>query len=108
MKRGLSVTIFLLMFSLFATIAFSDTSRGKIDPKKEFEKHCAVCHPDGQNTINARKPLNRKSLAANGIKSTKDIVAKMRNPGPGMTRFDEKTIPDKEANEIAKYILKTF
>jgi cytochrome c6 len=32
----------------------------------------------------------------------------MRNPGQGMTTFDEKTIPDKEAKEIADYILKTF
>jgi cytochrome c6 len=32
----------------------------------------------------------------------------MRNPGPGMTTFDEKTIPDKQAKEIAEYILKSF
>lgn len=93
---------------LFATNALSDTSGGKFDAKQEFEKHCAVCHPDGQNTINADKPLSKKSMAARGIKSAKDIVAKLRNPGPGMPRFDEKAIPDKEAKEIAEYILKTF
>jgi cytochrome c6 len=32
----------------------------------------------------------------------------MRNPGPGMTKFDKKTISDKEARAIADYILKTF
>jgi hypothetical protein len=32
----------------------------------------------------------------------------MRNPGQGMTQFDEKTIPDKDAKEIGGYILKTF
>jgi cytochrome c6 len=32
----------------------------------------------------------------------------MRNPGPGMTAFDEKTIPDTDAKEIAEYVLKTF
>jgi cytochrome c6 len=32
----------------------------------------------------------------------------MRNPGPGMNRFDAKTISDKDAKEIAEYILKTF
>ncbi|MBP2679434.1 MAG: cytochrome c, class, partial [Deltaproteobacteria bacterium] len=36
------------------------------------------------------------------------IVGKMRNPGPGMTRFDTKTISDKDAKEIAQYILKAF
>jgi len=52
--------------------------------------------------------LNKKALAANGIKSEKDIVGKMRNPGPGMTKFDAKAVPDKEATAIAKYILTTF
>jgi cytochrome c6 len=32
----------------------------------------------------------------------------MRNPGPGMTKFDEKIISTKEAQAIAEYILKTF
>jgi len=32
----------------------------------------------------------------------------MRSPGPGMTKFDAKTIPDKEAKAIADYILRTF
>jgi cytochrome c6 len=32
----------------------------------------------------------------------------MRNPGPGMTKFEASTIPDKDAMEIARYILKTF
>ena len=37
-----------------------------------------------------------------------DIVAKMRNPGPGMTKFEKKDVSDKEARAIAEYILKTF
>jgi cytochrome c6 len=32
----------------------------------------------------------------------------MRKPGPGMTPFDEKTIPDRTARAIAEYILETF
>jgi cytochrome c6 len=32
----------------------------------------------------------------------------MRNPGPGMTKFDEKTLPQKDAKAIAEYIHKTF
>lgn len=80
----------------------------KIDAKQEFEKHCAVCHPNGGNIVNAQKTLARKSLEANGVKGVKGVVAKMRNPGPGMTAFDEKTISAKEATAIAEYILKTF
>jgi cytochrome c6 len=32
----------------------------------------------------------------------------MRNPGPGMNAFDQKTISDAKAKDIATYILKTF
>jgi len=31
-----------------------------------------------------------------------------RNPGQGMNRFDEATIPEKDAMSIAEYVLNTF
>ena len=93
----------------FATAGLADTKKGaKIDGVKEFKEHCAVCHPNGGNIINPKKPLNKKSMAANNVKTAKDVVNKMRNPGPGMNKFDAKTISDKEAKAIADYILKTF
>ncbi len=52
--------------------------------------------------------LHEKDLKAHGITNASQIVGKMRNPGPGMTKFDKKTISDKDANKIAKYLLKTF
>jgi mono/diheme cytochrome c family protein len=73
-----------------------------------FKQHCAVCHPDGGNIINAKKPLNRKALAANNITKPEDIVKNMRNPGPGMNKFDEATVSDKDATAIAEYVLNTF
>jgi len=109
MKKTLIAPVILLVVCLSATAGLCDTKKGeKIDGKKEFEEHCAVCHPNGGNTINAQKPLNRKSLKNNGVKSVKDVVGKIRNPGPGMAKFDEKTISNKEAKAIADYILKTF
>lgn len=109
MKKSCVSTAVMLVICLSAATGFCDTKKGeKIDGKKEFEKHCAVCHPNGGNTINAKKPLNSKSLKANGVKSAKDIIALMRNPGPGMTKFDLKTISNPEAKAIAEYILKTF
>ncbi len=109
MKKSFVTTAILLAVCLSAASGFCDTKKGeKIDGKKEFEEHCAVCHPNGGNTINAMKPLSRKSLRTNGIKSAQDIIAKIRNPGPGMTRFDEKTISNKEAKAVAEYILKAF
>ena len=109
MMNGLSTFSALLAICLSATVAFADTGkRGEIDGKKEFEEHCAVCHKDGGNMINSAKTLSEKDREANGVKSAEDIIGKMRNPGPGMTQFDEKTISDEEARAIADYILKTF
>lgn len=109
MKKTLAVTVALLSLSMLATPGFSETKKGeKAGGKQTFEKLCASCHPNGGNIVNPKKPLGKKSLAANGIKSEKDLVAKMRNPGPGMSKFDAKTVPDKEAAAIANYILTTF
>ena len=73
-----------------------------------FKQHCFTCHPDGGNVINPQKTLHKKDREANGVKTAADIVGKMRNPGPGMTKFDEQTIPDADAREIAEYVLKTL
>jgi cytochrome c6 len=73
-----------------------------------FKQNCAICHVDGGNIVNAQKPLHKKEREANGVKSAADIIKRMRNPGPGMTMFDEKTISNKDAHKIAEYILKTF
>ncbi len=73
-----------------------------------FKQHCFPCHPDGGNVINPQRTLHKKDREANGVKTATDIVDKMRNPGPGMTKFDEQTIPDADAREIAEYVAKTF
>jgi len=75
---------------------------------KLFQQHCAACHPNGGNIIKPAMTLHKKDLDAHGVKTAKDIVGKMRNPGPGMTRFDVKTVSDKDAKEIAEYILKAY
>ena len=109
MKKGLIAAVALLAVGSFATAGLADTKKGaKIDGAKEFKEHCAVYHPNGGNIINPKKPLDKKTLAANNLKTAKDIINNMRNPGPGMTKFDAKTISDKEAKAIADYIQKTF
>jgi cytochrome c6 len=82
---------------------------GKMSPGEEaFERHCYVCHPKGGNVITPAKALKNKVLEENGVLTRDDIIRKMRNPGPGMRKFDEETIPDETAKAIAEYILKTF
>ena len=73
-----------------------------------FQANCAVCHPNGGNIINPAKTLHQKDRFANNVKTADDIVKKMRNPGPGMTKFDETAISDKDAHTIAEYVIKTF
>lgn len=90
----------LLLFA--ATTATAETGEAL------FKKHCAVCHPDGGNIINANKTLKASDLKKNGVKGAAGIVKSMRTPGTGMTKFDKKTISDKDAKAIAAYILKAF
>lgn len=78
------------------------------DGQDLFQQYCAVCHPGGGNIINPNKGLDGKSLAANGISTAGDIVATMRQPGPGMSRFEKDLLSDREAGLIAEYILETY
>ncbi|HEY5973604.1 MAG TPA: c-type cytochrome [Geobacteraceae bacterium] len=107
MKKTFVKTASLLGVIALATPVLAD-GKGKINAKKEFEEHCAMCHADGGNNVNPDKTLKKADREKNGIKKWQDIVAKMRNPGPGMTKFEKKDVSDKEARAIAEYILKTF
>ena len=73
-----------------------------------FKEHCAVCHPDGGNIVNPKRTLHKKDREANKVNTKTEIVGLMRKPGPGMSVFDVKILPDRDAHEIAEYILKTF
>jgi len=73
-----------------------------------FKERCAACHPNGGNVISPKKTLHGGVLAENGITTPDDIINKMRNPGPGMARFDQATIPDADARLIAEYVLATY
>jgi cytochrome c6 len=95
-------------FCLLITVNMSQADGKKISGEKEFKEHCAICHPDGGNIVNPQKTLHKKDLDANGIKKADDIIKKMRDPGPGMTRFDKKTVSDKEAKSIADFVLQSL
>lgn len=73
-----------------------------------FNQYCVACHPGGGNVINSKKTLHNSDLTANNITKPEGIIAIMRNPGPGMPKFDSEKIPDNFAEKLAEYILKTF
>jgi len=103
------VAFVAMLFTVFSLSGTRTVTAAKASPgERLFVKNCAVCHANGKNIINPAKTLHRKILELNGVKKPADIVDKMRHPGPGMTRFDEKTIPDRDAKAIAEYVLKTF
>jgi cytochrome c6 len=102
-----AVTV-VTMVCLYGLVGFAGADQKGKSAEAEFKEHCAMCHPQGSNIINARKTLHKSDREANKIKTAADIVKIMRNPGPGMTKFDTKSISDSEANEIAEYIIKTF
>jgi cytochrome c6 len=101
MKRNTTLFLTLAASTLMAVPAFAAGA-------DIFKAKCAACHPDGGNIMKKDKTLRKKDLEANKLKTVKDLVTYMRAPGPGMTRFDAKGLPDKEAKEVAEYILKTF
>ncbi len=96
------------MVCLYGMYNFAGADEKGKTPEAAFKANCAVCHPGGGNIINPKKTLHKADREANNVKTAADIVSKMRNPGPGMTTFDKKTISDAEAKKIAEYILKTF
>lgn len=109
MKREFTLPVLLVIAVTAFILGTVGISNGQGKKGQElFQQHCAVCHPDGSNVINPKKTLHKKDREANGVKTAADIVHLMRNPGPGMSGFNTKTIPDKDAKEIAEYVLKTF
>ncbi len=73
-----------------------------------FNEYCSACHAKGENIINSQKTLYRIDREANGVRKPQDIVKKMRNPGPGMSRYGKNMISDGDALKIGEYIIKTF
>lgn len=66
-----------------------------------YKANCASCHPDGGNVMKPDKTIT-------GIKSSSNIIKKIRSGGGGMPVFDTKSISDADAKLLADYIMKTF
>ena len=110
MLRFRTIMVIACSVSLFLILS-GVTNKGYGNGKSGealFKQHCEMCHPNGGNIVNPKRTLSKKDREANGVKSKDDIVHFMRKPGPGMTAFDEKVLPEKAAKEIAEYIQKTF
>ncbi|QEM70018.1 c-type cytochrome [Geobacter sp. FeAm09] len=98
----------LLGVALLHPFAASGGERPLARGEAAFLQNCGACHADGGNEVNPVKTLSRADLRRNNILTPDDIVRLMRNPGPGMLKFDPATLPDEDARAIAEYVLTTF
>jgi cytochrome c6 len=96
----------LSLFSATGDIARAATAK---TGEAGFKEHCAACHADGGNSIKQAKTLSKKDREKNGVFTEKDIINAMRKPGLWCLKtFDKKALPERDAKEIADYIIKTF
>ena len=95
-----------MAIAALSTSCLSTANKGRAEII--FKEKCSMCHPNGGNIMKGTKGLKRDDLLRNNIRNSQDIIVYLRNPGPGMPRFDANSIPDKEAAILADYILKTF
>jgi cytochrome c6 len=108
MKLPLCRLVLVLGVAALPVAAPASIAGAKIDGKAEFETHCSGCHPNGGNVTNPAKTLLKMDREANGVKSVKDIVKKIRKPGPGMKQYDKQELSDAKAKAIGEYIIKNF
>ena len=99
------VTHALTLSAICLWISTANTARAAANGEELFKQRCSVCHPNGGNVINPQETLHKGEREVNTVE---EIVGKMRHPGPGMSTFDSKFLPDPDAKAIAEYILKTF
>jgi cytochrome c6 len=104
-RNLLAGTLGTVAFTVVGGIGLADARK---NGETEFKTQCAACHFEGGNVINPDKTLSKADREKNGIRTARDIINLIRNPGKGMTVFDESTLPETEAQEIAEYILTTY
>ena len=112
MKSGnkLAACAFVGLFALSTLFGAESAARAASVQIGEanFKKYCEACHPNGGNVLRPIKNLSKTVRERNGIKTVNDIVKLLRKPGEDMTVYDEKTLSEKDARNIAEYVIKTF
>ncbi|CAG0932392.1 cytochrome c6 [Rhodocyclaceae bacterium] len=104
MRRMMAHSGCVLFFGVLAACQSGSGATGEA----LFATHCAGCHPKGGNTVRADKTLGRADREANGIRTSADVAAYLRNPGKGMPTFSEGMIPPGDALKIGEYVVETF
>lgn len=106
-KAGISGSIMVMVFCC-AAVACGQNPEVVSGGEGLFKQYCQACHPNGKNIINPAKTLYAQDLKKNNRETPEAIVQIIRKAPAGMTSFDDKALPDKDAEAIARYILQTF
>ena len=96
-----------MYFFLILGIFFLSQESNSLDldrGEKLFEKHCSICHKNGENIIIPEKNLKKETLELNGLNSIDSISYQITNGKNGMPAFGGR-LKEKEILEISNYIL---
>ncbi len=104
-KAAMHIVTLTVISASVSTVLAAGTKTGRGETL--FNDKCAACHMNGDNSIND-KTLRTKDLLKANLRNKNDIVRFLRDNNTSMPKFSKKELPDKDASEIAKYILKTF
>ena len=104
---NVSLTILIVFLLSTSAIAHAQTGIDLTEGKRLFLKHCAVCHPNGQNVVNPEKTLTKKDLHKNGLSTINSLVQYLINPGQGMPKLvhENEEITKDQAKGVAAYIV---
>jgi mono/diheme cytochrome c family protein len=90
-RKKFMLLLFVIALFTFVSNKATGGAASKQDGESLFKKHCLACHPD-----------------ADKLKSTKNIIRKIRNPGSSMPEFDENKVSNENARKIDDYIHQEF
>jgi cytochrome c6 len=104
---NVSLTIYFVVLLSTSAIVHAQPGDDITEGKRLFLKHCAVCHPNGQNVVNPEKTLTKKDLDKNGLGTIDSLVRYLINPGQGMPKLvhENEEITKDQAKGVAAYIV---
>ena len=102
MKTILVMLVLGVATCSFVLAAFTQDSAQGSSGNVLFNEQCAVCHPNGGNTVNPNKPLK----GSPAMQKFDVFLTWIRKPDQPMPPFPSSKISDQKAKELYDYLLK--
>lgn len=91
----------ILMGALLLPAVYAAETAKASSGETLFKENCALCHPNGGNTIKPQEPLK----TAAKLKNFKGFLSWVRKPEQPMPAFPPAKISDAQAKDLYHYIL---